>query len=193
MARRVVREAIDNYLTGPLVLEWAPNLRVNLPPITGRRLVKSTAQYRQGGRTGRGSQEEVGVPELDVTRTERTMRSVETVRSEELLRSKRKPKPLDTAERIEKTAEDIGATNIRSQFKAASQPQQMPLHQRPQQQVPGRQRAAQPQRVGPQQRARVPPALVQQQLRQQQIQQRRIKTPERNQRKKDDTIRRKRR
>ncbi|EYC10575.1 hypothetical protein Y032_0054g2441 [Ancylostoma ceylanicum] len=197
MARRVVREAIENYLTGPLVLEWAPNLRVNLPPLTGRKIVKSAAQYRQFGRTGRGtmgSQEELGAPELDVTKTERTIRTLETVRSDDvMLRSKRKPKTMDSAERIEKTAEEVGAANVRSQFRAGPHPQPLPLPQRAPQQILGRQKTAPPQRAGAQQRTRVPLPLQQQQLRQPQIQQRRIKTPERNPRKRSDTPRKKRR
>lgn len=40
-ARRIVREAIDYHLKGPMVLEWAPNAHVNLPPLTGPRVVNS--------------------------------------------------------------------------------------------------------------------------------------------------------
>ncbi|KAK6027100.1 hypothetical protein OSTOST_06875, partial [Ostertagia ostertagi] len=32
LARMIARDAIENNLKGPLVLEWAPNMRVNLPP-----------------------------------------------------------------------------------------------------------------------------------------------------------------
>ncbi|KAK6746885.1 hypothetical protein RB195_000247 [Necator americanus] len=46
-ARRIVREAIDNYLNGPLILEWAPGFRVNLPPIKGKRLVKQVSSKKQ--------------------------------------------------------------------------------------------------------------------------------------------------
>uniref|UniRef100_A0A158P8D2 Protein kinase domain-containing protein n=1 Tax=Angiostrongylus cantonensis TaxID=6313 RepID=A0A158P8D2_ANGCA len=38
LARKIVREALDSNLNGPLILEWAPNTRIALPPLEGQRI-----------------------------------------------------------------------------------------------------------------------------------------------------------
>ncbi|VDM62778.1 unnamed protein product [Angiostrongylus costaricensis] len=38
LARKIVCEALDSNLNGPLILEWAPNTRVALPPLEGQRI-----------------------------------------------------------------------------------------------------------------------------------------------------------
>ncbi|XGW31496.1 hypothetical protein V3C99_010008 [Haemonchus contortus] len=53
LARQMLREAIDYHQKGPLVLEWAPNLRVPLSPLTGRRVVGSNLNTDKTSRTSR--------------------------------------------------------------------------------------------------------------------------------------------
>ncbi|KAK6035990.1 hypothetical protein COOONC_26505 [Cooperia oncophora] len=77
LARRILREAIEHHLKGPLVLEWAPNMRVNLAPLTGRRVVNTQLGVDQTMRT--------------IDKTSKTMADEESVRrSSDQVRNRQK-------------------------------------------------------------------------------------------------------